>query len=85
MVSKHTHNVHLHSGQCAFPVFAFLVESHGTVHDPAKNVHTNAFLGSIELFTPLKIILLQCFQFSVNKRYPNTSLMLEETKNIGQP
>ena len=85
MVFKHTLNVRLHSDQCAFPVFVFLAGSHGTVHDLAKNVHTKAFLGPTELFTPLKIILLQCFQFSVNKRYPNTPLMLEETKNVGQP
>ena len=31
-------------------------------------------MGPTILFTHLKIILLQCFQFLVNKRYPNTSL-----------
>ena len=44
---------------------AFFLESNGTVHETTKtqqNAHTHAFLGPTVLFTPLKVILLQCFQ-----------------------
>ena len=39
---------------------------------------TTLKLGPMILFTHLKIILLQCFQFSIfsNKKYPNTLLEL---------
>ena len=42
--------------------------------DPQKSSkqNFNINLSPTILFTHLKIILLQCFQFSVNKRYPNT-------------
>ena len=39
---------------------------------PITNFNIN--LSPTTLFTYLKIILLQCFQFSANKQYPNTPL-----------
>ena len=47
-----------------------------------KNAHLHLKLGLTALFTYLKIILLQYFQFSVlrNKRYPNRPLKSRFTK-----
>ena len=70
--------------------YVWTIKSHEFTVQGTKNTVHALFTGPIALFTHLKIILLQCFQFSVfsfskNKLYPNGPLeSYPQTKDKSQ-
>ena len=66
--------------------FAFLAESCAMFTEPTstENINLTLKLGPTTLFTYFKIILLQCFQFSVfsNKQYLNRSFVCREIDKV---